>query len=330
MSVIAVVETAYNKAQHVFNFSEFDCYSAPADEKGLVEVVRSKGARHVIVGPVVYKDLLYQTLPTGGVIARYGVGHDNIDMQKAEDAGLYVTNTPEVLTDSVAEYTMGLITSAARHFTLHDRDLRNGTWTIRIGSELAGKTLAIIGCGDIGKRVAQIARFGYRMDVVGLTTRPVDENKYRDDYGFRRVTQNFEQAVSEADFISVHIPGGEETKHYFNQQRLKALPAFAWLINMSRGSVVDESALFTALKSGTLAGAALDVFENEPYEPVSENQDLRRLDNVVLQPHAASSTHQACNRMAERALQNIRYAEEARTGKMDLLNRPKQRKNKGI
>jgi phosphoglycerate dehydrogenase-like enzyme len=142
------------------------------------------------------------------------------------------------------------------------------------------------------------------------------------EFGFDAIFSDFEQAVTKADFVSLHLPLRESTNLYLNVDRLKLMPENAWLINTSRGAIVDEIALYKSLQSGKTAGAALDVLTNEPYEPVDKNYDLRRLNNVIFTPHIGSSTHEANRRMAEGCLRNIKFAEKGEYEKMDLVAGP--------
>jgi phosphoglycerate dehydrogenase-like enzyme len=135
------------------------------------------------------------------------------------------------------------------------------------------------------------------------------------------VTNDFSAAVRDADFVSIHIPANRDNTSFVNRERLAYLERRAWLVNTARGAVIDEDALFDALTSGRLAGAALDVFEREPYTPARGDRDLRSLQNVVLTPHVGSNTFEANRRMAERALQNIAFAEAREFDRMDLINR---------
>jgi phosphoglycerate dehydrogenase-like enzyme len=137
---------------------------------------------------------------------------------------------------------------------------------------------------------------------------------------FAAITDDFQRAVADADFVSLHIPGTPENVRFIDRERLAMIPERAWLVNTARGAVVDEGALYDALAGGRLAGAALDVFEREPYQPRDDSHDLRTLSNVLLVPHIGSNTAEANRRMAERALRNIRLAEAGDTGSMDLLN----------
>lgn len=322
MTRIAITELEYDKAQAVFaELSPLrECLRAPRSESALAEFVRQNNARHVIVGTAAYVGPLYGVLPRGAVIARFGVGHDGIDKTLATTRGLLCTNTPGVLDESVAEYTLGLILAAARHIPRSAGATRQGGWQPILGQQLRGKRLAIIGCGQIGRRVARMAAQGLGLHVVGCV-REQRPSLPSEDSCFEVLSTEFGEAVKDADFVSLHLPGGASTHHFINAERLRAIPPAAWLINTSRGTVMDEGALYDALAGGHLAGAALDVFEREPYTPVAPAKDLRTLENVIVMPHAASSTHEACAEMARRALQNISMAEAGKHEQMDLLNR---------
>jgi lactate dehydrogenase-like 2-hydroxyacid dehydrogenase len=320
MHIVAVTEPEYEKGRcHFSAVSDIRCVSAPAEEEGLCATILRYGARHVIVGVEKYTDSLYRALPRGGVIARFGVGYDGIDVVRAQRAGLICTNTPGVLDQSVAELTVNLILMAARQIVPQAVACSSGHWRPILGRDSRGRVLTIVGCGAIGCRVAEIASAGLRMQVVGCDVRDLDVERLRQQHGFASVTKDFRQAVAEADFVSLHIPYHNGTSHFMNAKHLSLLPGNAWLINTSRGGVVDEKALYEALTSGRPAGAALDVFETEPYEPVDPACDLRRLANVIMLPHIASTTEEACARMAKRCLQNIRLAERDEHMKMDII-----------
>jgi phosphoglycerate dehydrogenase-like enzyme len=323
MITVAVTEQEFDKARHVFAAAGemgITCIRAPGEEEPLAAAVRTHGAAHVIVGVRPYVGPLYDALPSGGVIARYGVGHDGIDKERATQRGLYCVNTPGVLDDSVAEFTLALLLAAARHAERDAAALRGGLWKPSLGLELRGRTLAVIGCGAIGCRVAAKASFGFSMDVVGCETARIDTERLRVRHGFTQIYGDFARAVEGADFVSLHIPSTPRTRHFINRERLALLPQRASLINTARGALVDEAALFDALSAETLAGAALDVFEHEPYQPVTQEKDLRTLENVIMTPHIGSSTREACERMAMRALENLELAEAGRHREMDLLN----------
>jgi phosphoglycerate dehydrogenase-like enzyme len=319
--VVLVTQPEYRRGEPVFaSTADLRCVATQPDERSLCEAIAQQGARYIVVGSVPYGDALYAAMPRGGVIARFGVGHDTIDKPKATLAGLMCTNTPDVLQQSVAELTMLLIGAAARHLVPMANDMREGKWVLRQGTELQGKTLAIVGCGVIGQAVARIAAVGYGMRVIGFRRKRANAGpEHRLEY-FDSVTDDFGAAVAHADFVSLHIPGSTTNKRFLDSARLARIPERAWLVNTARGSVADEAALFDALQSGRLAGAALDVFEREPYEP-SAGRDLRTLPNVILVPHVGSHTADANRRMAQRAIRNIRLAHAGDVASMDLLNK---------
>ncbi len=160
------------------------------------------------------------------------------------------------------------------------------------------------------------------MIVSACVNRKIIEQDMLKEYGVEKAGNNFENMVSGADFVSLHIPSNIQTKDFINSERLKSIPDHTWLINTSRGAVIDERALYKALTSSEIKGAALDVFVFEPYKPVDPGMDLRTLNNVIMTPHVGSSTLEACERMARQCLDNILYAEKGEFDKMNLLNKP--------
>ena len=233
-------------------------YRDSPDEASLSAAIVEHSARYVVVGSVKYVGTLYDTLPRGGVIARFGVGHDGIDKQKATAAGVFCTNTPGVLDESVAELAILLLLAAARRLPDLTAEMRAGTWALGpAGIELRGKTLAVIGSGRIGQATARIATLGFGMRAIGCRRTPV----IGDTTPFQSVTTDFGSAVSEADFVSLHLNAEPANHRFVDRTRLAQIPRRAWLINTARGSVVDEQALYDALASQRLAGAALDVFD---------------------------------------------------------------------
>jgi len=317
--MVLVTESEYRKAEACFvSASGLDCRRAPDLEADLASSIREARAVYVVVGPLTYAGALYEALPAGGVIARFGVGHDGIDNARATEAGLLCTNTPGVLDQSVAEHTMLLVAAAARRLVAASASMAQHVWDPVTGEELQGKTLAIIGCGGIGRSVARIASLGYGMQVVGCSRPGVPPPAELEH--FRVVTNDFASAVRDADFVSLHMTASRDNVHFINRERLASLGERTWLINTARGSIVDEGALFAALVSRRLNGAALDVFAREPYAPAEGSGDIRSLANVILTPHVGSNTVEANRRMAERALQNIVFAEARAFGRMDLLN----------
>jgi len=276
MTKIAVTQLEYDKAPEIFRTAEdLECIRVPNNEPGLAAAVREHAAAHAIVGVDRYTGPLYDALSEGGVIARFGVGYDGLDLRQATERGILCCNTPGVLDQSVAECAVGLMLDAARHIARCNCELRNGGWQNRVGTELAGKTLAVIGCGAIGRRVAKIAKHGFGMHVFGHDIRPVD------DAAFDETTTDFASAVAEARVVSLHIPDIPATRDFINAERLAMLRSDTILVNTARGGILDEDALFAAVASGKPAAAALDVFKAEPYAPHSSEKDLRTLQNIL-------------------------------------------------
>jgi glyoxylate reductase len=299
--------------------SAFTCEPAPPADEEFAATIRERKARHVIIGPFPYTAAIYGALATGSVIARYGVGYDGVNLAAATRAGLLCTNTPNVLHQSTAELGMALLSAASRNVELGASEMRAGRWSPSTGTELSGKTLAIIGAGLIGRTMARIASAGYQMHVIGC--RRSATTRVEGDEWFDSVTSDFAEAVRDADFVSLNMPGAPANRHFINAERLGQMKPSAWLINTARGMVVDEQALYDALAARRIAGLASDVFEQEPYVPTDPARDLRTLPNVLLVPHVGSNTVDANRRMAERALANLSLAEAGRYDEMDLLNR---------
>jgi lactate dehydrogenase-like 2-hydroxyacid dehydrogenase len=319
-TIVLVTEPEYRKGQASYAAAHgLECVCAPEIESDLASAIRESHARYVIVGNRKYSGPLYDALPAGGVIARMGVGHDGVDKARATKARLYCTNTPGVLDQSVAEHAMLMIAAAARQLLPALASMTSGAWTAPAGRDLFGKRLAIIGCGGIGRAVARIAVVGYGMEVAGCT-RPGAPAPAAPEH-FQSVTNAFAVAVRGADFVSLHMPAKPENAGFINRERLAQMENRAWLVNTARGAVVDEAALFESLTSGGIAGAALDVFAQEPYVPAPGSGDLRALSNVILTPHVGSNTVESNRRMAERALQNIQFARARQFERMDVVNR---------
>lgn len=321
LPTVLVTEQEYRRAERVFASTPgMHCVPAPAEESALADAIESAGARYAVVGPLHYRDALYTAVPRGGVLARFGVGHDGIDKAAATRAGVLCTNTPGVLDQSVAEHTLLLITAAARHIVPLAQGMQQQAWAPLGGMELRGKVLAVVGCGAIGRSVARIASAGFGMRVVGCYRSAHGAPELRSDSGFEALTNDFEAAVLEADFITLHIPAAPENSQFINRERLAMIRRDAWIVNTARGAVIDETALYDALAERRIGGAALDVFQREPYEPADPARDLRTLPNTILTPHVGSNTAEANARMAARALQNITYAIAGTVDRMDLLN----------
>ncbi len=238
------------------------------------------------------------------ILGNFGVGFNHIDLEAAKKAGLTVTNTPEVLTDCTADIAMTLMLMAARRAGEGERHVRTKAWTgwrptHMISTKVTGKTLGLIGMGRIARAMAHKAHHGFDMKIVYFDPFPPPPESIKD----LNATQcsSIEEVLKQADFVSLHCPGGKENFHLINAERLKMMKRDAILINTARGDVVDEKALVEALKNGTIKSAGLDVFEAEP--KVSE--DLLTMENVVLLPHLGSATRETRVAMGMRVLENL-------------------------
>jgi len=321
--VVVVADSAYNKATAFFDSVEdFHLIVAPEEENVLAEIVSRENAFGVILGTYRYTGLLYEKMKSGGVLARFGVGCDGLDFNKAKEKNQIITNTPGVLDQTVAEFTVFLAAEVLRKIGHVDRLMKQEKWNTHLGNDLNGKTWLILGLGNIGKKLAGILNFGFGARVLALSRRKYENEDLLKNPGVAEVYTDFHQAVSRADIISLHLPANSDTWHFLDRSRLKQINRHAILINTARGSLIDEEALYDTLYEGKISGAGLDVFESEPYTPKSETKDLRKLHNVVLSPHLASSTVECCNRMAASVMSGLRFAangEFNRMNRADLL-----------
>ena len=238
------------------------------------------------------------------IIARVGVGLDNIDQEAAKEKNIRVINAVEGAITAVAELVIGLMLSMAREIPRADREIRNGNWIKKelMGSELKGKYLGIVGLGNIGKRLGRLAR-ALNMNIIGYDVIPIDE-EFSKEVGLMKA--DLDTLLSSSDFVSFHVPLLDSTRHMINAEKLGIMKKSARIINTSRGGIIDEDALYDALKEGNLAGAALDVFETEP--PIDSK--LTSLPNFILTPHIGAQTKEAqllaANIIAEKIIQVIR------------------------
>ena len=238
------------------------------------------------------------------IIARVGVGLDNIDQEAAKAKNIRVINAVEGAMNAVAELVLGLMLSMARQIPRGDRGIRNGEWLKKQlkGTELKGKYLGIIGLGNIGKRLGRLAR-AFNMNIIGYDVVPIDP-EFSKEVGLMKA--DLDTLLQSSDYISIHVPLLDSTYHMINAEKLSTMKPTARIINTSRGGVIDEDALYDALKNGKLGGAALDVFETEP----ATGTKLAELDNVVLTPHIGAQTKEAqslaANVIAEKIIQILR------------------------
>jgi len=279
-------------------------HGPPFDRARLAEALRSCDALACTVTDRLDAELLAAAGTRVRLLANFGVGVDHIDLDAARAAGILVSNTPDVLTDETADLTLALILGTLRGLSAGERMLRGGGWegwapTRQMGRSVTGKTLAIVGMGRIGLAVAARARAcGMRIHYhnrrpVPATAATALEARYWPD---------LDAMIAQADVVSLSCPYSIETHHLIDARRLALMRADAFLINAARGAIVDQEALIAALEQGTIAGAGLDVYPNEPHV----DPRLIALDNVMLLPHLGSATVETRAAMAEKVLANLR------------------------
>jgi glyoxylate reductase len=275
---------------------------APPPKKVIIEKVRNVDGLVSLLSDKIDAEV-FDAAPKLKIVSQMAVGFDNIDIQEATKRGIYVTNTPEVLTDTTADFAWALLMAVARRIVEADKYVRTGQWKVGwhpsmfLGRDVHGATIGIVGAGRIGYAVAKRAR-GFNMKILFYDVIPRPEMEK--ELGAKRV--DLDTLLKESDFVSIHVPLMKETYHMINAEKLKLMKKTAYLINNARGPIVDEKALYEALKEGRIAGAGLDVFEQEP-TPV--DNPLLKLDNVVVAPHISSASYETRSRMAEMVAENL-------------------------
>ena len=284
----------------------------PTDElvskEELLEKVKGKDALLCLLTEKIDKDII-NAGDKLKIIANYAVGYDNVDVESATNKGIWVSNTPGVLTDTTADMAWALMFSVARRIVEADKFVRAGKFkgwsaTMLLGGDVYGKTLGIVGVGRIGASVAKRA-IGFDMKVLYTDVRPNVE--LEKETGAKRV--DMDTLLKESDFVSIHVPLMPETRHLISTRSLKMMKPTAYLINTSRGPVINEEALASALRDKIIAGAGLDVYEKEP----EVHPALMELDNVVLAPHVASGSVETRGKMATMAAENVVAALSGKT-----------------
>lgn len=275
---------------------------APPPKKTIIQKVRDIDALVSLLSDPIDAEV-FDAAPKLKIVAQLAVGFDNIDVKEATKRGIYVTNTPGVLTETTADFAWALLMAVARRVVEADKYVRSGQWKVGwhpsmlLGRDIYGATLGIVGIGRIGEAVARRAK-GFGMEILYYDV--VRRQDLETQLGIEYV--DLDTLLQKSDFVSIHVPLMKETYHLIDERRLKLMKKTAYLINNSRGPVVDEKALYKALKEGTIAGAGLDVFEQEPL-PI--DSPLLKLENVVLAPHISSASYETRSRMAEMVAQNL-------------------------
>jgi len=297
-----VSDRGLNRIREVFDVEVWPEY-APPPRQVLLEKARDADALVTMLADKIDKEL-FAAAPKLKIVTQIAVGYDNIDLAEATKRGIYVTNTPDVLTETTADFAWALLMAVARRVVEADRYVREGKWTVAwhpdmlMGRDIYGATIGIVGAGRIGQAVAHRAK-GFNMKILynNRSRKPEMEKAF----GAKRV--ELDELLRESDFVSLHVALTKETTHLISAEKLALMKSTAYLVNNSRGAVVDEKALLETLKAGRIAGAALDVFEQEPTPPTNP---LLKLENVVVAPHISSGSIETRAKMSEMAAENLK------------------------
>jgi lactate dehydrogenase-like 2-hydroxyacid dehydrogenase len=294
---------AEERARSLFDV-ELNANDTPLDAAGLARAMREADGLLPCVADKITADILATAGRKAKIVANYGVGYNNIDVEAAKANGVVVTNTPDVLTEDTADLALTLMLATARRIGEGERELRGGKWTgwrptHMLATQVHGKTLGLIGIGRIGRAVARRAHLGFGMKIIYHDPYPLSDAEAATLSAERK--ESIEAVLRESDFVSLHCPATPETRHLMNASRFAQMRKGAILINTARGDVVNENDLIAALKSGTISGAGLDVFEKEPTVPAA----LTSMENVVLLPHLGSATTETRVAMGMRAIDNL-------------------------
>lgn len=289
-------------------YVEVSPYDRPLTREELLEGIKDKDAVITQLVDKVDKEF-FEAGKNIKIVANYAVGYDNIDLEEATKRGVYITNTPGVLTNATAELAWTLLFATARRVIPADKFMRTGQFKgwgpmLFLGKEISGRTLGVIGMGRIGYAFAKMSK-GFNMKVLYY-------DLVRNENAEKEIPAQFvdlDTLLKESDFISIHVPLTPETRHLISERELKLMKKSAILINTARGPIVDEKALVKALKEGWIWGAGLDVYEREP----EFEKELAELENVVMLPHIGSATEEARTGMSVLCAENIIDYFEGRT-----------------
>jgi D-3-phosphoglycerate dehydrogenase len=299
---VVVTQPIHEEGMRILNSAVEEVVVAPDDSLETIARLLDDGVEGVVVRYNPFPKELIDKAPNLKVIARHGIGVELIDVKYATEKGIYVVNTPMAATVSVAEHTIALMIALAKKLLKSDSAVRNDNYSVKskLGcTDLAHKTLGIVGAGKIGIEVAKKCKLGFDMDVIAFD--PYVNKEIAEKLGIE-VVDALEDLLERADYVSLHVPLSKETKHMLSIKEFKKMKKTAFLINCGRGALVNEEDLITALSSGEIAGAGLDVFEKEPPE---KDNPLLKMEQVVLTPHSASLTYESMVRMATGAASQL-------------------------
>ncbi|QNB47201.1 hypothetical protein BR63_13360 [Thermanaerosceptrum fracticalcis] len=287
--------------------NHFEIHIANTTEKEKLKIIIEKFSPHAIIAKLanITREII-DSAPHLKIIAKHGVGYDNIDVNYAKQKKIYVTNVPHDNADSTSEFTITLILALLKKVTVADQKMKMGIWQRNefLGTEIMGKTLGIVGVGFIGRKIAEkLAGFGLRF--IGYDPY-VKDNIVKAGYTEIQML-NFDDLLYRSDIITIHTPLTSETKNLFNKNSFEKMKSTAYLINAARGGVVNEVDLYESLKGGRIAGAALDVYETEPFV-IEPHHPLTNLhDKIILTPHIAAYTREAQKKIAITVAEDIIY-----------------------
>ncbi len=268
----------------------------PPDHASIVENVRAVDALLCLPSDRIDREVI-DNAKNLKIISTYSVGYDHIDLASAKEKGIIIGYLPDILTDATADLTLALLLAIARRIVEADRLVREKRWkreydyNFMLGRDLANKTLGIIGLGRIGMAVAKRA-VGFKMNIIYYS-------RSKKDVEYEYVM--LDELLKRSDFVTLHLPLDKDTYHMIGEDQLRLMKDTAYIINTARGKIIDEQSLIKALKEGWIAGAALDVYEEEPLI----DSELMKMENVILAPHIGSATIETRERMAEIAAMNI-------------------------
>jgi len=296
-------EAAEARAKDLFD-AVLNEHDQPMTKEELQEAMRTAEAVCPTVSDNISAEVLGAEPLKCRILGNFGVGFNHIDIDAAKDRDIVVTNTPDVLTDCTADIAMTLMLMVARRAGEGERHVRSRQWTgwrptHMMGTKVTGKTLGLIGMGRIARAMAHKAHHGFGMKIIFCDPYPPPPEIIRNLDA--RPRDSIEEVLQEADFVSLHCPGGKETYHLINEDRFALMKRVAFIINSARGDVIDTKALIAALKNGRIAGAGLDVYEGEP----KVHEELLAMENVVLFPHLGSASLETRIAMGMRAIDNV-------------------------
>jgi glyoxylate reductase len=296
-----IPKTAYNILKKHPSLTLDMREDAPLSEEELIEAVKDVDAMIAVIPDKINEKVL-NAAPNLKLVAHYAVGYDNIDLATATKNGIYVSNTPGNLTETVAEFSMALMLAIGKKIVEADQYTRDGYYKywdpmVFLSATFWGKTIGIVGMGRIGFHLAKIAKHGFNMQVLYHDSQRNDAAEKE----LGAIYTSLDDLLEKSDFVSLHVPLLPSTRHLISSRELKKMKPTAYLINTSRGPVVEEDALYIALRDKIIEGAAIDVYEKEPQMYAG----LHELPNVILTPHIASATREARIQMAKMAAENV-------------------------